>query len=221
MSLKKVLDKASLGGMVGMVRLGTTGKFACEDGDKSLLVFYKGEEKDLFKEEIGVFHLGVLLDILKSMDDPKITYKDGTLTIKEGGKTFEYLTADPEVIYTTYKPGKGEHIDSKLDKVGKAVKIKLTVEQVRDILKGASVLKDASIIFIEGDVIGIGNENENKFRIKLEKGAGIEDKVVLPKKAFQAVLQACEGEVTLALRKDKAPVVVTENDLTFVIKQLE
>ena len=220
-SLKKVLEKANLGGMVPMVKLGTKGEFEVADNDKSLLVMYGGDKAELFKEEIGIFNLGLLLDILKTMDEPKIAYKDGTLTVKEAGKSFEYMTAEPSVIFTAYKPAKGEHIKTKLSKAGEAVKVKLSPDQIKDILKGAAVLKDASIIFIEGDVIGIGGENENKYRLKLEKGAGVAEKITLPKKSFQAVLAACEGEVVLEARAEKAPVVVKENDLTFVVYQQE
>lgn len=211
---KKVLEKANLGGIVPMVKLGKKGEFDVWDSDKCVRVIYAGGAKELFDEEIGIFNLGLLLDILKTMAEPKISYKDGVLTLKEGGKTFEYLTADPGVVYTAHKKEKGE------SKAVIATTIYLSVEQIKDILKGASVLKDASIVIIEGNSINIGGENENKYQLKLEKGAAVA-RIILPKKAFQAVLSACEGEVTIGIRPDGAPVVVEEKDLVYIINQQE
>jgi hypothetical protein len=232
--LKNVLSKANLGGLVMMIKLGKKGEFEVQDANKTLLVSYDGEKDEVFKEEIGIFNLGMLLDILGFADEPKISYaKDGVLTVKAGNQSFEYMAADPSVIFTAYRPEKGEHILDKMKKAGKPVVIQMSAEVVKEILKGMSVLKDATVAFFEGNTFGVGGENENKYRAKLiDKTAQAPEKIKLPKKELQAIFTACEGVregkgkeavdvVTIELRGDGAPVVIREKDLTFVLWRQE
>lgn len=233
--LKNVLSKASLGGLVTMVKIGKKGEFEVQDVNKTILVSYDGGKEELFKEEIGIFNLALLLDILGFADEPKVTYgKDGVLTVKAGSQSFEYMTADPGVIFTTYNMDekKEPHIMDKLKKAGKATVIKMSPEVVKEILKGMSVLKDATVAFFDGNTFGVGSDNENKYRAKLDKGIEAPEKIKLPKKELQAILTACEGVpegkgkesmniVTIELRGDGAPVVIKEKDLTFVLWRKE
>jgi hypothetical protein len=215
-----------------MVRLGKKGEFETQDVNKTVLVAYDGGKEELFKEEIGIFNLALLLDILGFADDPKVTYgKDGVLTVKVGSQSFEYMTADPGVIFTTYNPGdkKEPHIMDKLKKAGKPTVIQMSPEIVKEILKGMSVLKDATVAFFDGNTFGVGGENENKYRAKFEKGVESPEKIKLPKKELQAILTVCEGVakgkdvsyITIELRGDGAPVVIKEKDLTFVLWRKE
>lgn len=233
--IKNVLSKASLGGLVTMVRLGKKGEFEVQDVNKTVLVMYAGGKEDIFKEEIGIFNLALLLDILGFADDPKITYsKDGVLAVKAGSQSFEYMTADPGVIFTAYNPGekKEAHITDKLKKAGKPVVIKMSSAIVKEILKGMSVLKDATVAFFDGNTFGVGGDNDNKYRAKLDKDIAAPEKIKLPKKELQAILTACEGVtegkgkdatsvVTIELRGDGAPIVIKEKDLTFVLWRQE
>ena len=231
--LKAVLRKASLGGIINMIRLDKVAGFEVQDANKTVLVIYSGAEGQGFSEDIGIFNLGLLLDMLSIVDDPKISYKDGILTIKAGSQSFEYMTADPSVIFTAYEPEKlQDHVMKKIEKAGKATVVKISAEAVQVILKGMSVLKDASVAFFEGNTFGIGNTNENSYKVKLLKDVEVPEKVLLPKKELQAILSVCEGVaegkgkdkgsiITISIRGDGAPVVIKEQDLTFVLNRME
>jgi hypothetical protein len=216
--ITKILGKAYLNGLVSMVCLGKKGEFQVKDSNGNILVIYGGSKTEQFKEEIGVFNVGLLLDILKTTEKPDITYEDGVLTIKEGSKTFEYLTADPGVIFTAYNPKPGEHIQAKLKKIDKFTELVLPDEQKAEIMKGMSVLKDTSVVFIENDIFGVGGEHENKYRVQMP-GFLAEGRITLPKKELQEILSACEGAVTMEIREGGVPVVVREKDLTYIINQ--
>jgi hypothetical protein len=226
--MKEILQKAYLGGLIGMVKLGKKGEFEITDSGRTVMVMYAGGDKELFKEEIGIFTLATLLDMLKMLSEPTLTYKDGVLKIKEGWKSFEYLTADPEVIYTAYKPAKDEeHILTKLSKAGKAIKVKMAKDIVQAILQGATILKDATIVTMEASgsgntIINIGGENEHKCKIKLADTPELKDTVMLPKKEFQAILTECTGdEIEMEIRPGKAPVVIKEADVKYILNQVE
>ena len=227
--MKEILQKAYLGGLIGMIKLGKKGEFEITDSGKVVMVIYPGGDKELFKEEIGIFTLSMLLDMLKMLSEPTLTYKDGTLKIKEKDKVFEYLTADPEVIYTAYKATKDEeHILTKLSKAGKAVKVKVAKDIVQAILQGATILKDATVVTMETSDSGkainvnIGGENEHKFRVRIGDAPALKDTVMLPKKEFQAILTECTGdEIEMEVRPGKAPVVIKEADVTYILNQVE
>lgn len=225
--LKDVLKKAFLGGIVPMVKLGTKGEFEVSDPNRNVLVIYKGEDKELFKEDVGIFNLSLLLDMLKMAEDPKITYKDGILVIKDGSKVFEYMTAEPSVIYTAYQPEKGsEHVLDKIKKLEGAVTVKLGRDTIKDILQGSSILKDAQYVTIEGKeksiTFIIGGANEHRFRVKVDVDTLLKEPVMVSKPVLQAVLSECEGdEIPVTLYPKKAPVVICEQDVKYIINQCE
>jgi hypothetical protein len=226
--MKAILQKAYLGGLIGQIKLGKKGEFEITDSGKVVMVLYGGGDKELFKEEIGIFTLATLVDMLKMMDEPTLGYKDGILKIKEKDKSFEYMTADPGVIFLSYKPTKDEpHILDKLSKAGKAVKVKVTKDVIQAILQGATILKDATVVTMEASgssntIINIGGENEHKFKVKLADTPELKDTVTLPKKEFQAILSECTGdEIEMEIRPGKAPVVIKEADVKYILNQVE
>ncbi len=225
--LRRILAKAYMGGLIKSIKLGKNGAFEVPDDSKNVLVIFNGLEDDgadFFSEEIGIIDLGMLVNILKTTTDPMIKYKDGVLTIKEGTKEFKYLTAEPTVV-SSYTPATGtEHLEVRIAKT-KAVDVTITPEELQNILKACIILKDASRMHIgekdKGMCVVVGTEQENSYEIQLGVPPAFDGWIALPKRETQAVLEACEGPVTLELRAgDDAPVVVKEKDLKIFIGRM-
>ena len=227
--MKKVLQKAHLNGLVKELVLEKDGSFEVRDDQQTLWVLYKSKEKELFKETLGIFGLGQLVSIFKVFSDPKIKYKDHILSIEEEGSRFEYTTAETDNIASAYRPKKGEHILDKLAAIKPVHKITLPAAKIQALLDGARILKDASVMFIEGGEkanIGIGAKFENKYHVKIDAKLDISWPILVPKSKLEAILAECEGDVTIELRESKEdldlpPIVIKEKELVYILQQYE
>jgi hypothetical protein len=218
-----ILKKAHMGGVINAIRLAKNGGFEIMDDAKLILAIYPGGDKNIFAEEIGIFDLGGLLSLFGTMTDPKVKYKEHVLVLEEGENTWSYMTAEPGIIYQAYAPKKSdEHAMVSLKKV-KPVKVIVHQDRIKEIDKYASAVKDATRMFIDskkGIRIGVGSEKETCGVVGLGGEEKLDGRINLPKREFQAILGACEGDVEMELRPDDLPVVLKEKDITFIIHQI-
>ena len=125
--------------------------------------FASAEIEESFDTEFGVYDLSEFLGVLSIFTDPELTFNDKALVIAEGKNRIRYMPADSEVlIYPKKEPRFPDTPDAQLE---------LTMQQLSQVIKAASVLK-APIITFKGDGSKITvlvhdktNPNSNQFVI--------------------------------------------------------
>ena len=231
------ISKASIGGTINEIVLGSRMSFAATEDSKSVVSICKGIDiVDSVNGKIGILNLKSFSKVVK--------YAKGTLFTKgqdieismvdrnlhqylvfknEAENELTFLLCPPKLISTTV-----DNAEEVIEKVsaGEAVMVTLTPALISQINKAIQIIAPAKCVFVsEGGKVKllIGNEVEHNAIVNLgaTKGGG-KFKIVVKPKFLSKVLSVLPSDKdTLVEIRDAMPLIFKTAEYTFLLASME
>lgn len=225
------ISKASLGGLVNEVVLGTDLTFAVINEGKSVVSICSKGVVEHDTGEIGIFNLDLFNravqyakeTIFAGEAEIEVNIVENRIIFKKGDDELKFLLSNPKVISSTIDNSK-----EVLEKIsqGEAVIVKLTSAVKDKCLKAIQLVSPERCVFVStGSKVQffVGKETEHNVVVDLgvTKGKG-KFKLVLKPDLFSKVLQAlpADKDVILELREGM-PLVLDMEGYVFLIFPME